>query len=319
MSETEGFKGWCIVELMGHQRIAGMVSGAEIGGIPFLRIDIPDAETRYYGRAAIFGVHPTTSDLCLELASQGFEPVVSPFDVERRPPVVGGHVALGEDEIRAAKEAMGWPLDEPFYIPDDVRALFAGAMQSGAEARQAWEHRRDAAFTSDRDLEGRWRSYWEPAPVTVAATGFEVGESVATRKASGAAINSVAGQIPGLIGGSAAGAARTAHAARTLRVHRVQELVVGIGGLDLLEQDFDIGGLFKNIQGAEFRGLDRGLNGALAREEHDLQIGVGVVYLDGDGETGIPAPGSAIEGGLNIVPNGSGWYPQIAARLIYNF
>jgi len=51
----------------------------------------------------------------------------------------------------------------------------------------------------------------------------------------------------------------------------------------------------------------------------DLQIGVGAIYLDGDGETGVPSPGSAIEGGLNVVPNGSGWYPQIAARLIYNF
>jgi transketolase len=110
---------------------------------------------------------------------------------------------LGEDEILAAKKAMGWPLDSPFHIPDDVRALFAEAMQSGAEARQAWEHRRDAAFASDSELEGRWKSYWEPAPVTVADLGFEVGESVATRKASGAALNSIAGQVPGLMGGSA--------------------------------------------------------------------------------------------------------------------
>lgn len=50
-----------------------------------------------------------------------------------------------------------------------------------------------------------------------------------------------------------------------------------------------------------------------------LQIGVGVLYLEGDGRTGIPSPGSPIDGGLNIVPSGSGWYPQAALRLIYNF
>ena len=50
-----------------------------------------------------------------------------------------------------------------------------------------------------------------------------------------------------------------------------------------------------------------------------LQFGVGVLYLEGDGKTGIPSPGSPIDGGLNIVPRGSGWYPQAALRLIYNF
>ena len=55
----------------------------------------------------------------------------------------GAHGApLGEEEVRLTKDLMGWP-DEPFFVPDEVRAFFAESMERGREERQAWLHRKD--------------------------------------------------------------------------------------------------------------------------------------------------------------------------------
>lgn len=41
-NETEGFTGWAIVELLGHKRLAGLVSEQQIAGGMLLRIDVPE-------------------------------------------------------------------------------------------------------------------------------------------------------------------------------------------------------------------------------------------------------------------------------------
>jgi hypothetical protein len=42
MSEQDKFDSWAVVELFGHQQIAGRVTEASIGGCSFLRVDVPD-------------------------------------------------------------------------------------------------------------------------------------------------------------------------------------------------------------------------------------------------------------------------------------
>ena len=110
---------------------------------------------------------------------------------------------LGAEEIAATKREMGWPPNAEFEVPDEVYALFREAMAKGAAAREAWEGRRAQAFEDDTSLEERWDAYFSPGPVEVGDLGFEVGASVATRKASGAAINAIAPAYPSLLGGSA--------------------------------------------------------------------------------------------------------------------
>ena len=62
--EKEGFESWAIVELFGHNRIAGKVSEASIGGCSFIRVDVPNDEgegfrfTRYFGNGAIYALNP---------------------------------------------------------------------------------------------------------------------------------------------------------------------------------------------------------------------------------------------------------------------
>ena len=71
----EGFREWCILELMGHRRLGGLVTEAVVGGIPFLRIDIPSGPTQYYGKAAVYAMTPTTEELATALAQSFTGPV----------------------------------------------------------------------------------------------------------------------------------------------------------------------------------------------------------------------------------------------------
>lgn len=55
------FDQWAILELFGHQRLAGRVTEAEVGGCAFLRVDVPEADgagafTRFYGQGAIYSM-----------------------------------------------------------------------------------------------------------------------------------------------------------------------------------------------------------------------------------------------------------------------
>jgi transketolase len=76
-------------------------------------------------------------------------------------------------------------------------------MERGTTARLAWEQRRDDLFAADPGLAQLWDQYFAPGRVDIGPLGFEPGSSVATRKASGAAINKIASDYPSLVGGSA--------------------------------------------------------------------------------------------------------------------
>ncbi len=110
---------------------------------------------------------------------------------------------LGDEEIAATKRAMGFPTELLFHVPQEVYEFFSSAMASGTAARTAWEQRRDAAFEVDGDAAALWANRFGPIDVEVGSLGYEVGEAVATRKASERAINALAPQVPGLLGGSA--------------------------------------------------------------------------------------------------------------------
>ena len=110
---------------------------------------------------------------------------------------------LGEDEVAATKRAMGFPTEPLFHVPEGIYEFFSSAMEDGTAARVAWEQRRNVAFDADADLADRWASQFGPIDAEVGPLGYEVGELVATRKASERAINDLASKVPGLLGGSA--------------------------------------------------------------------------------------------------------------------
>ena len=67
------FAAWGLLELFGHQRLAGRLSEQTIGGCHFIRIDVPAvgdvAEyTRFFTQDAIYAMTPTTEDVARRMA-----------------------------------------------------------------------------------------------------------------------------------------------------------------------------------------------------------------------------------------------------------
>ncbi len=59
---------WGIVDLFGHQKVAGKITEAAIGGCSFVRVDVPEMEgnpavTHFYGQGAIYSMTPVSEDL----------------------------------------------------------------------------------------------------------------------------------------------------------------------------------------------------------------------------------------------------------------
>mgnify|MGYP005840217967 CR=1 FL=1 len=115
---------------------------------------------------------------------------------------------LGPDEVRLVKEGFGFPPDESFVVPDEVREhLDATLGRRGAEMHDAW----DRLFTRYREeypkeageLERTWRhglpEGWESALPTFAPDA----KGVSTRDASGKVLNALAQKVPWLVGGAA--------------------------------------------------------------------------------------------------------------------
>lgn len=71
--EAKEVLGWCILELMGHRRLAGYVTEQEIAGAGFLRIDVPAdgdevAAVQFYAPASVYAITPTTEELARKVA-----------------------------------------------------------------------------------------------------------------------------------------------------------------------------------------------------------------------------------------------------------
>ena len=114
---------------------------------------------------------------------------------------------LGEEELAAAKKALGWPTTDKFFIPPDALAEFRKAIDKGRRAQQDWDKRwqaYQAAFPKEAaELEAciagklpeDWAAdlpKWQPSD-----------KAIATRVAGGLAMNAIAKRVPNLVGGSA--------------------------------------------------------------------------------------------------------------------
>src|SRR5690606_36504339 len=109
---------------------------------------------------------------------------------------------LKDDEIRAAKEILGLPVDETFTVADEVLDLYRTAGSRGAEAREAWE-KRLAAFEGARaELDACLATGGLPG-WTDALPTWEPGDKVATRVASGKCLQALADVVPALVAGGA--------------------------------------------------------------------------------------------------------------------
>jgi len=114
---------------------------------------------------------------------------------------------LGADEVKATKEALGWPTEPTFYVSDEVRAEFTRKTKKQARSRKVWEK----GFKEWRDrnpqLAEDWDRYWNHSlPEGFEMQLVEAGKSdkaLATRALSGQVIQKLAAIAPFVVGGSA--------------------------------------------------------------------------------------------------------------------
>jgi transketolase len=115
---------------------------------------------------------------------------------------------LGDEELNAAKDNLGWEKEPRFFIPDDVLAFYRKAVYRGRELEADWKMRREAYVRlfpdlgvefNRRILMGKLPEGWEAALPTFSADA----KGMASRAASGKVINALAPKLPELLGGSA--------------------------------------------------------------------------------------------------------------------
>jgi transketolase len=109
---------------------------------------------------------------------------------------------LGVEEVRLTKENLGLNPDDHFAVPAEVLARFRERDAERAAASAAWKQR-VARSGRGAELDAHLSADVSAWLDQVAWPRYEAGASVATRKASGAALNAVAAAVPSLIGGSA--------------------------------------------------------------------------------------------------------------------
>jgi len=114
---------------------------------------------------------------------------------------------LDAAQVVATKKTLGYPSEEPFFIPAEALAHLRSAVERGKAAEAAWHGRMEAyrkahpdlAAELERVLRGELPKGWDAdLPVFKADD-----KPIATRAAGGKVINAIAARVPELLGGSA--------------------------------------------------------------------------------------------------------------------
>ncbi|HEU4700072.1 MAG TPA: transketolase [Gemmatimonadales bacterium] len=116
---------------------------------------------------------------------------------------------LGAEEVRRTKEIMGWPQEPAFFVPEDALAHWREAVDRGAEWQREWEElmaryaeKYPAEAAEYRQwLTGQPPAGWDRDLPTI--TPDQHKGQLATRQASGLALEVIARVLPNFIGGSA--------------------------------------------------------------------------------------------------------------------
>lgn len=110
---------------------------------------------------------------------------------------------LGDKEIKAARKNLGFP-DEDFYIAPGVKEFIKEKQSEWTSAYNCWK----VMFARwERENPGKkrvWDTFFAPVDTeAITMPRFAEGDSLATRKASGAILQKIAESVPGFAGGSA--------------------------------------------------------------------------------------------------------------------
>ena len=129
--------------------------------------------------------------------------VIGKYAPKQGTPDVHG-APLGEAGVKAAKEAIGLPSDKDFYVFPEAYDYFAAKKAAYAEREAEWKKEFEAWSEENPALRKEWDAFHTDAPTNdVPDVSFKVGDSLATRDASGKEIVVIAKRYGNVVGGSA--------------------------------------------------------------------------------------------------------------------
>lgn len=114
--------------------------------------------------------------------------------------------ALGDDEVAATKEVLGFDPEKTFHIDDEVLAHTRKLRERGAKKHAQWQEKFDAWAADNAEnkaLFDRMSARELPENFDAELPVWEPGDAIATRKASEATIQALAAALPEMWGGSA--------------------------------------------------------------------------------------------------------------------
>jgi len=208
--------------LAGHLRLAKLIvlfddNAISIDGPTELTVD-DDQPARFaaYGwdvaRVDGHDMHAVAQAIAAARESDRPSLIACRTEIARGAPTKAGQASthgspLGEEEVAGARAALDWPYP-PFEVPDDVVADWRSAGSSGAKSREAWSKRLDALGMTERGSFDRAIAGDLPAKLSEAMDAYkqtlvEEKPSLATRAASGRALEVVNEVVNETVGGSA--------------------------------------------------------------------------------------------------------------------
>lgn len=114
---------------------------------------------------------------------------------------------LGEDNIKAMKEFLEWPSQEPFYVPQEIYDHYRELAAERAEAESVWKTMFAAYCQEYPEMEKLWNQYHDPEAAKCLWEDEEFWKQSekpeATRNLSGKTLNYMKDKLPNLFGGSA--------------------------------------------------------------------------------------------------------------------
>lgn len=83
---ADKFEQWCLLEIMGHQTYAGLVTEQAIGGASFVRIDVPECDglpafSKCFGAGSIYCITPVTEEVARLRAKSLRQAPLSVYDL----------------------------------------------------------------------------------------------------------------------------------------------------------------------------------------------------------------------------------------------
>ncbi len=114
---------------------------------------------------------------------------------------------LGEEELRLAKQNLGWPPEPAFLVPDEASREFRKALERGRTWEAEWKKEYEAYAQAFPEEAARWEQYLTrrlPSGWDTALPSYKPGDAaVATRAVSGKVLQALFPVVTNLLGGSA--------------------------------------------------------------------------------------------------------------------